>query len=84
MIFPCTVLSNAKTLVRKENVQLLLDRYPGAAHRTDEDGRLPLHVACAYGAPYDVIVLLIKYNPGGLSEHDNAGHPPFHVSCIRR
>jgi ankyrin repeat protein len=44
--------------------------------------RLPIHLACAYGAPVGVIsVLLQSYPPGAISADPHDGSLPLHIAC---
>jgi hypothetical protein len=44
--------------------------------------RLPIHLACANGAPYDVIDLLLQVSPEScLMEDPHDGSLPLHIAC---
>jgi Ankyrin repeats (3 copies) len=47
--------------------------------------RLPLHLACAYGAPLGLILVLLRADPEGLSATDpRDGCTPLHLCCAHQ
>jgi hypothetical protein len=58
---------------------VFIKAYPDAVNATDTDGKLPLHTACTYGPPLEIIQLLPDWFVGdeqhhnGLSIADNRG-----------
>ena len=73
----------------------LVDAHPGALLMEDSEGNCPLHAACRWDAPLDVVTLLIRagrercrhQSDGTVSPVDpcrrvnSAGRTPLHYSC---
>ena len=56
-------------------IKKLLTAYPEAAHEKDSLGILPLHKACNFGYPKELIELIYKCNPGAIKEECHNGLP---------
>ncbi len=52
----------------------------GAARRADENGSLPLHYACAYGASDEVLKILLESVPSSTTAVDFKGRTPLHFA----
>eukprot|EP00984_Skeletonema_dohrnii_P023522 scaffold12609_cov132-Skeletonema_dohrnii-CCMP3373.AAC.7 len=64
-----------------EILKLLLHKYPEAArHADDENGTLPIHIACGYKSPEFCRVLIEAY-PGSERITDASGELPLHFAC---
>ena len=46
-----------------------------------ENGELPIHFACLYGANINVIRYLVEVYPESLSVQDNVGNTILHLAC---
>lgn len=53
---------------------------PKEAKYTDQDGCLPIHVACYRGAPLEVLQALHKAYGNGVKKPDNFGWLPIHIA----
>ena len=51
--------------------------------RADQDGWLPLHCACFYGAPPEAIESLINADPKATQKKDDDGRLPLHYACLK-
>jgi len=49
-----------------------------------DNGALPIHVACARGAPSEVLTILVELDPSTLQIPDSTGATPLHTACDRR
>lgn len=47
-------------------------------------GRLPIHFACLFGAPFEVILLLGSTNAYGIKSRAKDGSLPLHLACKQR
>lgn len=47
-------------------------------------GRLPIHFACLFGAPLEVILLLGSTNAYGIKSRAKDGSLPLHLACKQR
>lgn len=66
-----------------EAIDVLINAYPsGAAIKEFKNGSCPLHYACAFRAPEDVINDLISSYPTISLEKDKAGNFPIHLAII--
>jgi len=52
----------------------------GIRHRNN-NGALPLHVACRRGAPVEILRPLLELNPAALQLTDDGGDWPLHAAC---
>uniref|UniRef100_A0A7S1ZZQ5 Ion transport domain-containing protein n=1 Tax=Ditylum brightwellii TaxID=49249 RepID=A0A7S1ZZQ5_9STRA len=52
----------------------------GAASCPDENGMLPLHYACAYGAPEEALHVLTDNNADSIVQTDRNGRTPLHFA----
>jgi len=52
----------------------------GAARRADENGSLPMHYACAYGASVEVLKILLESVPSSTTAVDFKGRTPLHFA----
>ena len=65
-----------------EHFQTLLQMFPDESIRSlDHRGNTPLHVACRFKAPVDILRLLVQANPDALSTADDTEALPLHVAC---
>jgi len=62
-------------------VRALLRANPIAIYETDCDKKLPLHLACEYGASPEVIKTLIHANKEAVHKRDQNGMIPLHYVC---
>lgn len=61
----------------KDIIELLLNKYPGAAYTKDKWKRLPLHIACEFGIKERVILdLLLDANPSSINARNQLGQQP--------
>uniref|UniRef100_A0A7S1Z5L4 Uncharacterized protein n=1 Tax=Ditylum brightwellii TaxID=49249 RepID=A0A7S1Z5L4_9STRA len=58
-------------------VDALLAMYPEAAGKVDNQGQMPLHVACSAGAPVGAIRLLIDAFPDAVTAETHKGSTPM-------
>ena len=61
----------------KDIIELLLNKYPGAACTKDKWKRLPLHIACEFGIRERAILdLLLDANPSSINARNQLGQQP--------
>ena len=64
-------------------VRLLIESYPVAVlTRCMPGGCLPLHIACTWGASFDVVEALLSADPGTCKVKDELGNVPLHSACF--
>ncbi|MFN9978967.1 MAG: ankyrin repeat domain-containing protein, partial [bacterium] len=56
----------------------LLQKYPEAGKRKDNDGRLPLHSALWYKASNKITKMILEANPDATKVKNNVGCLPLH------
>uniref|UniRef100_A0A6U3SM98 Uncharacterized protein n=1 Tax=Ditylum brightwellii TaxID=49249 RepID=A0A6U3SM98_9STRA len=62
----------------------LLQAYPESiSSKESMYGRVPLHLACIYGASLDVLKLLLSYSAKGAQEMDSTGRTPMFYLMTR-
>ena len=62
--------------------QALLQLFPANCFRSgDNDGALPLHIACQVGAPVDILRLLVQAFAAAFQIADGNGGLPLHTAC---
>uniref|UniRef100_A0A7S2P4B0 Ion transport domain-containing protein n=1 Tax=Leptocylindrus danicus TaxID=163516 RepID=A0A7S2P4B0_9STRA len=71
-------LGNAERQASPGAVDILSDS--GAATMADENGSLPLHYACAYGASEEVLKILLRVIPTSTTAMDIKGRTPLHFA----
>jgi len=60
----------------------LLGLFPDSSFsRRDDDGALPLHVACEKGAPVEIVRPLLLRHAAALHMRNNSGDLPLHAAC---
>jgi ankyrin repeat protein len=64
-----------------EIIKLLVDAYPGAARKKDDDGGLPIHHACDNGADIKTLELLLDQYPESIHVEAPDGFTPLHFAC---
>lgn len=52
------------------------------ASRLNERGNLPLHAACSFQAPADVVETLLRAYPAGASQPNSTGNLPIHQAAM--
>eukprot|EP00559_Dactyliosolen_fragilissimus_P000731 CAMPEP_0184867328 /NCGR_PEP_ID=MMETSP0580-20130426/26067_1 /TAXON_ID=1118495 /ORGANISM="Dactyliosolen fragilissimus" /LENGTH=439 /DNA_ID=CAMNT_0027367545 /DNA_START=143 /DNA_END=1463 /DNA_ORIENTATION=- len=62
----------------------LLKKQPAEASCSDRVGDLPIHEACAHGAPFQVIRVLISANPDGVKAKGFCGRLPLHYAVYNK
>ena len=56
--------------------------YPQAVDHADEHGRFPIHIACCFGAEFEVIEFLIQVSSEQtVAAQDRIGRTPLHLTC---
>lgn len=63
---------------------LVANLYPDATRVKNNDGQLPIHIACKGDQPTDVLGRLISFYPEGLVEQDNDGRCPLHYAIAAK
>ena len=65
-----------------DHFQTLFQLFPANSFRSgDNDGALPLHIACQLGAPVEILRLLVQKYAAALQTTDNNGDLPLHAAC---
>jgi hypothetical protein len=63
-------------------IRAIVDAYPGCLEKKESAfKRLPIHVACQFAAPVDVISYLAQEYVAGTLEPDVLGRLPIHYAC---
>lgn len=78
-------LGNVEMPPTVQLVRLLAGKRKESVRWPDENQMLPLHYACAYGAPVEVCAVLIECWEDGMTKKDAKGRNAFHfamVSCM--
>lgn len=60
---------------------VLLDSYPEAVQIQDEDGYLPLHIACENKPSLNIIIFLLDVYPKAAQIKGTFGCLPLHIAC---
>lgn len=64
-----------------EIVEYLVDRNPTLMSSRDQDGSLPLHVACHRGASFTIIQFLVNRNKASVKSVTPQGDLPLFMAC---
>ena len=65
-----------------DHVETLLQLFPADCFGSrDNDGDLPLHIACRVGAPVEILHLFVQAYAAALQTADNHGGWPLHAAC---
>ena len=75
------LIQSCKNNPKLEDISKLLKENPYAVFDTDNERRLPLHVACQYGACPEVIKELLEANKAATIVKDKSGMLPIHRAC---
>ena len=62
-----------RTLFRTLDTELIRNR--------DDNGKLPIHIACETNAPFEVLAMLVAVDPATLQIADYTGALPMHECC---
>jgi hypothetical protein len=79
---PDTLLND--TIIKGSSDTTLLriaEHSPGLLGHKGDNGRFPVHVACAYAASSDFISKCVSLYPHTAAAQDNDGKTPFHILC---
>lgn len=76
-------LGNVECPPTAELVRLLAGDKKESVRWPDENMMLPLHYACAYGAPVEVCQVLIECWEEGMGMKDSKGRNAFHFAMVR-
>jgi ankyrin repeat protein len=63
-----------RTLFQSLDMELIGNR--------DDNGKLPIHIACQTNAPVEVLSLLVDLDPTTLQVADHSGNQPLHECCF--
>lgn len=75
-------LGNVENPPTAELVRLLAGEKKESVRWPDENQMLPLHYACAYGAPVEVVSVLIECWEGGMGMKDSKGRNALHFAMV--
>jgi ankyrin repeat protein len=64
-----------------EILEYLVDRNPASLSSRDDDGSLPLHVACRRGASFIIVELLVNRNGASVKSVTPQGNLPLFLAC---
>jgi ankyrin repeat protein len=64
-----------------EMVEYLVDRNPELISARDQDGSLPLHVACHRGAPFALVESLVNLHKASVKSLTSQGDLPLFLAC---
>ena len=67
--------------MRLGSIKLLVKGNPNALQSADNNGALPLHVACQHHDSNDVINFLVGLDPSTLDAVDREGNTALHLAC---
>lgn len=81
-------ISKLNNLLRKKKnsqiVKQFVIKYPEILQIPDNDGWLPLHLACWYCQSLDVIQMLLRLYPQAAEVSQKDGYLPLHLACYNR
>lgn len=85
-IEPLTLLHIACTIISvpKHVILAIIKLNPNAVLTEDEDGSLPIHLACAFGLSLQVIEALMIMSPKSCFHADHQDEIPMHYILIKR
>jgi ankyrin repeat protein len=66
-----------------EIIEYLVGQNPALLTSRDEDGSLPLHVACRRGASFTVVQSLVNFYQASVKSVTSEGHLPLFLACER-
>jgi len=58
-------------------IEALVDAYGEAAEKKDDQGMMPIHLACRNGASKGVVLTLLNIAPGTINDKDRKGRTPL-------
>jgi ankyrin repeat protein len=64
-----------------EILEYLVGQNPALLSSLDEDGSLPLHVACRRGAPFAIVQSLVNFNKASVKSVTRQGDLPIFLAC---
>jgi ankyrin repeat protein len=62
-------------------VEFLVDRNPAWLSSRDQDGSLPLHVACRRGASFTIVQSMVNLYKASVKSVTSAGDLPLFLAC---
>lgn len=77
---PMHIGASLPNIVGAETMKLLFDGHPPSALVPNKDGCTPLHLACLYKSPLDVLQVLLESNPDATCMTNNRGQTPLFVA----
>lgn len=80
---PLHYSSSVGISANKNVIDLLLKNHPlGISEKENKNNSYPLHYACAFKAPHDVVLKLLLASPLMCKECDKSGNLPIHLAII--
>jgi ankyrin repeat protein len=80
---PLHYSSSVGISANKYVIELLIKKFPlGISEKENKNNSYPLHYACAFKAPHDVILKLLLSSPLMCRECDKSGNLPIHLAII--
>jgi ankyrin repeat protein len=70
-------------VVKLHVVRLLVQTHPEGVRVPDEQGLLPLHIACQDWLSLQIVQLLVESHPDGARVPDIVGKLPLHYAALR-
>jgi ankyrin repeat protein len=64
-----------------EILEYLVDQNPALLSRCDQDGSLPLHVACRRGVSFPIVQSLVNLNKASVKSVTPQGALPLYLAC---
>ena len=80
-LFPLRVILTLGKLTLQHFRILLSALDAGNVLNRDDNGQLPIHIACRTNAPAEVLARLVEIDPGTLQIPDHTGALPIHYLC---
>ena len=72
-----------KRLASIEVIELLIKFHPDGVSTQNTMGSTPLHTACTFSAPYEVIKVLCDASPRAVFIKDNNGRTPWDIAKVQ-
>eukprot|EP00957_Ditylum_brightwellii_P093962 7154820-Ditylum_brightwellii.AAC.1 len=66
------------------DILMLLQKEPDAVKEENSIGSKPLHIACSYRPPFEVVTDLLQAWPDSVKEKNMFGDTPLHRACMNR
>ena len=77
---PLHIAASRPEIISFETIKMILTAYPLSMSMQNNDGYTPLHVACLYKAPLEILQLLIEVCPDSTCIQNRFGQTPLFIA----